>query len=118
MTTPVNPVDVETAIRETSDRIARGVRVCTERYKAYLDAKSAHDKAFARAFMDHDGPQTEKRHVAVLATETEREARDVANAAYKYAMWQAEALSEELRAWQSVNKTVALMYGAAGTGER
>ncbi len=114
MSSPINPVDVETAIRTVTDRIAKGVLICDERYRAHLDASRAYDAAYARAYLDHDGPAHEKRYAAELATQQEREARDTADAAYRYADRQAKALESELRSWQSVGASVRAMYSVAG----
>lgn len=113
-----NPVTVEQNIRTCSDRIANGVRVCDERYRAYLEADHAYDVAVAEAYVNHNGPAHEKKYVAELETQRERKARDVADAAYRYADRQARALESELRAWQSVGASVRQMYGVAGRGER
>lgn len=114
----VNPVTVERNIRTCSDRITKGVAVCDERYRAFLDADRNYDAAYARAYMNHDGPSHEKRYAAELATQKEREVRDAADAAHRYADRQAKALENELRAWQSVGASVRSMYGVAGRGER
>lgn len=114
MTDVLNPVDVETSIRNCSDRIANGVRVCSERYAAYLKADAAYDQAFARAWIAFQGPQAEKKYAAELATADERAARDAADVAYKYADRQAKALESELRSWQSVGASVRAMYSVAG----
>lgn len=118
MSAPLNPVDVETAIRTVTERIANGVRVCDERYKAWLDADRTYDAAFARAYLNHEGPAHEKRYGAELDTQVQRQGRDVADAAYRYADRQAKALEAELRAWQSVGASLRAMYSVAGTGER
>jgi len=114
MTDVLNPVDVEAAIRATAQRIANGVKVCSETYAAFLTAEREYDQAFARAYMRHDGPAHEKRYAAELATAVEREAKDTADAAYRYADRQAKALDTELRAWQSVGASVRAMYATAG----
>lgn len=114
----VNPVDVEHRITTTSDRIAKGVQIYSTRLTAWLDAKTAYDTAFAQAYVDADCAQLEKKQRAVLATVDRRRARDVAEAAYRYTEEQLEALRDELRAWQSVGKSVRSMYGAVGATER
>ena len=48
----------------------------------------------------------------------EREARDVADQAYKYADRLAKALQSELMAYQSLNKSVLAQFDVAGVGER
>ena len=113
----LNPVDVERGIREVAERIARGVSVVSERYGAFLTAERAYDQAFARAYMAHEGPAHERKYAAELATEREREARDVADVAFRYADRTARALENELRALQSVGASVRQMYSVAGRGE-
>jgi hypothetical protein len=113
----LNPVQIEAHIRELANRIANSATVCNDRYAAYLDADRAYDRAYAQAFLTHDGPQTEKRYAAEYATHAEREARDVADAAYRYADRLAKALESELRAWQSLNASVRAQYAVAGVGE-
>ncbi|MGH8876941.1 MAG: hypothetical protein ACRD0P_06325 [Stackebrandtia sp.] len=115
MNDPMNPVAIETAIREVSTRIAKGVKVCDETYRAYLEADHCLDVAFAQAFLDHRGPQYERKYAAELATQEHRHARDVADAAYRYADRTAKALEAELRALQSVGASVRAMFGVAGT---
>lgn len=114
--TDTNPVVVEQAIRACSDRIAQGVIVCDRRYTAFLEADHALDVAFAHAYMAHQGAAHEKKYAAEIATETQRKARDVADAAYRFADRQAKALEAELRSWQSVNASLRAMYATAGVG--
>ncbi len=116
MTTVLNPVDIEQNIRSCSDRIARGVKVCDERYATFLKVDHAYDVAFAQAFLKFEGPANRAKYEAELATIEERQARDTADAAYKYADRQARALENELRAWQSVGASVRSMYAVAGVG--
>jgi hypothetical protein len=117
VTDVLNPVDIEKMIRNVSDRISNGVKVCSGRYETYLTADRAFDLAYAYAYMEHQGPAHEKRYAADLATEDERAARDVADAAYRYADRTARALENELRAYQSVGASVRAMYQVAGRGE-
>jgi hypothetical protein len=113
MSDVLNPVAVESAIRECANRIANGVKVCSDRYRDYLKADHDLDIAYARAFMAYDGPQGEKRY----ATEKERQTRDLADAAYRYADRQNRALQAELDAWRSLGASVRSMYAVAGRGE-
>lgn len=113
-----NPATIEAAIRACSDRISKGVKVCDERYRAYLEADHLYDIAVAHAHLEHDGPAYLKKHAAELATVRERKARDAADAAYRYADRQAKALQDELRALQSVGASVRAMFQVAGVGER
>lgn len=112
------PEQVEAAIRGCSQRIAHGVQVCDERYRQFMAADAAYDRAFARAYLAAEGPQMEKKYRAELATEVERDARDVADAAFRHADKLAKALENELRAWQSVGASIRAMYSVAGVAER
>lgn len=113
----LNPVNIEQRIRGISDRIAKSAAVCNDRYIAFLDADRAYDQAFAGAYMRHEGAAHEKKYAAELATLPEREARDMTDAAYKYADRLAKALESELRAYQSIGASVRAMFGVAGRGE-
>lgn len=113
----LNPAQIEQHIRDISNRIAKSAGVCDERYRAFLEADRAFDLAYAHAYLKHDGPAHEKRYSADLATSDEREARDVADAAYRYADRLAKALESELRAQQSIGASVRSMYAVAGRGE-
>lgn len=115
-TEPMNPVAIESSIREVSNRISEGVKVCDERYRAYLEASHRYDVAYAQAFLNADGPAHSKRYAAELRTQVERRDRDVTDAAYRYADRTSRALQDELRALQSVGASIRAMYGVAGTG--
>lgn len=115
--TDLTPVAIEQHIRELSNRIAKSAHVCNERYGAFMDADRGYDKAFAQAYLGHDGPQAEKRYAAEVATSAEREARDVADAAYRYADRLSRALQSELMAYQSLNKSILAQYQVAGVGQ-
>lgn len=114
----VNPVTVEQRIKACSDQIHKGVKICDERYRIYMEADHAYDVAVAMAYVDQDGPVHERKYRVELATQQERKVRDEALAAYRYADRRAQAFDSELRAWQSVNKSVVSMYGAAGVTDR
>lgn len=118
MTAPFNPVEVENAIKEISERIAKGVSVCDKRYRDFLAADHAYDLAYAAAYVALECPVHERKYRAELATSQVRERRDVADAAYRYADRQAKALEAELRAMQSVGASIRAMYQVAGVGER
>ncbi|MCC3333543.1 hypothetical protein [Nocardia abscessus] len=112
-----NPVAIENAIRDCANRIAAGVATCDKAYTAFLEADRAYDRAFAHAYLNAIGAAHERKYRAEIKTQAERERRDVADAAYRFADRTARALEAELRAWQSVNKSVVSMFGAAGRGE-
>lgn len=112
-----NPSQVEERIRDIATRIAKSAGVCNERYVAFLEADRLYDRSFALAYIRHDGAAHEKKYAAELATVDEREARDVADAAYRYADRLAKSLESELRAYQSVGASIRAAYLVAGTGE-
>lgn len=114
----LTPVAIEDHIRGLATRIGRSASVCNDRYKEYLDASRAYDRAFAAAYLAHESSQAEKRYAAELATTVEREARDVADAAHRYADRLSKALQSELLAYQSLNKSLLAQYQVAGIGER
>ncbi len=118
MSTPLSPVDIENRIREIAGRISKGVRICSQAYAEYLLALRTYERAFAHAYLAHQGAAHERKYAAELATGEERAARDQADVAYRYADRTAKALEAELRAMQSVNASVRTAYGVAGTGER
>lgn len=113
----VSPVQVEEAIREISNRIAKSVKVCADHYAAFLEADRSYDRAYAMAYMQHSGPAHEKRYAAEIATGTERELKDAADVMYKHADRLAKALDLELRAAQSINASLRAQYQVAGRGE-
>ncbi len=113
----MDPVAIEESIRQCANRIAKGVKVCADAYTAFLDADRMYDRAYALAYMEHDGAAHEKRYAAELATGSERAVRDEKDAAYRYADRTARAIESELRALQSVGASVRAMYGVAGRGE-
>lgn len=113
-----NPVTVEQRMTYCSEQIHAGVKICDERYRIYLKADHDFDVAFAQAMVEQDGAIALRKYHAELATRAERKARDEALAAYKYAERRARAFVDELGSWQSVNKSVLAMYGAAGVTER
>jgi hypothetical protein len=113
-----NPATVERAIEVCYDQIADGVDICDELLEAFLEADAELDRSFAQAFLEHQGPQTEKRYAAEVATAEKRKARDRAYAAFKYAEKKAGALEKKLMGLQSINKSVQSAYSAVGVAER
>lgn len=118
MSEPFSPVAVEDAIRTAATRIAKGVGVWKTALEAFLTADREYDRAFAQAYMVHEGAAHEKRYAAELGTNREREHRDTCEVAYKYADRQLKAIESELMAMQTISKSVRQAYSAAGVGER
>lgn len=112
MSDVLNPVEVEAAIRDLANRITKGVRVVSQAYEEFLAADRAYDRAVAEAYMSQEGAAHERKYAAELLTGGEREARDVADAKYRYADRQARALESELRALQSIGASIRTMFGA------
>ena len=117
MSDVMNPADIEQAIRDTANRIANSVKVCSDAYREFARLDLAYDQAVARAYMAHEGPAHEKKYAAELATANERTARDVADVAYRHADRLAKSLDTELRAYQSVGASIRSMYAVAGRGD-
>ncbi|RAV34883.1 hypothetical protein [Corynebacterium heidelbergense] len=114
MTEPLNPVEIESHIRELVNRIAKGIGVFSKRYAAFLEADRAFDRAYAQNYKDAEGSIKDREYEADLLTMGEREARDVADIAFKHADKLLKALDLELRAYQSIGASVRAMYGNAG----
>ena len=117
MSEPLNPVQIETAIRELVNRIAKGIKVCSDRYAAFLEADRQFDREFAQAYLSAQGSIEDKKRQATIETMPAREERDVADAAYRHADRLSKALDLELRAYQSIGASVRQMYANAGRGE-
>jgi hypothetical protein len=110
----LNPVQVEQSIRTLANRIAKGVTVVSDAEAEARKARREYDVAFAHAYMDYTGPAHAKKYWATIQTEAELEAADVAELAFRHAERTARALTEELRAWQSVGASVRAMYNVPG----
>lgn len=117
MSDVLNPVQIEQSIRDVANRMADGVKICSDRYAAFLEADHAYDVAYARAYMGHEGAAHEKKYAAVLACQAERDVRDAADVAYRHADRRAKALESELRSLQSVGASLRVQYSVAGRGE-
>lgn len=111
---PLNPVDVEALIDDIRQRIARGVRFVSDAEEEATNKGAAYDRAYAHAFLAHDGPQTEKKVAAEVdpAVIKARDERDVADLAFRHARRGAESLRDQLSALQSISKSMIAMYGA------
>ena len=106
----LNPEALETAIQEISRRMHKGIKVVSELNEAYKAAKRRHDVAKAQAYVDHDGPQAEKKQVSELAVVDLRAEMDEAKVKLDYAQDLARTLHKELSALQSLNSNVREMY--------
>lgn len=110
---PVNPVEIENLIRQTTNSISNGVRHVSDALAKFREAERVYDLALAKAYMRHAGAAHEKKFAATIATDTERKARDDAEIAFRHAERKMKALETELSAWQSINKTISQMFSAS-----
>lgn len=108
----LNPADLEKAIQEISRRIHKGVRVVTDAEHNARHERRLYDRAFAVAYMQHDGPAHEKRYAAEVATTEQRKQAEDAEIAFRHAERNARALENELRATQSVGASIRAMYAS------
>ena len=102
---------------DLTNRISKGIRVFTDRYSEFLEKDRAFDRDYARAYLRAEGSIKDKEKQAVIETFESRTERDVAEVAYKQADKLLKALSDELRAWQSIGASVRQQYAVAGRGE-
>lgn len=114
MPEPLNPVQVESIIREAAKRISDGVKVVSERYAKLLTSQHVLDVEVAKAYLEAGGPAHERKYKAELATVQERSDRDDADVAYRYAEKQWRALTAELDAYRSIGASVRQAYSTAG----
>lgn len=114
---PLNPVEVEQAIFDISNEIARGVSIVSEREATYLEAKRIFDRAEAHAVLKAKGTVQEKKAQVELEVIAERDALDAAYIAFRFADKRAKALNLQLDAIRSIGASVRSMYQVAGRGE-
>lgn len=114
MSDVLNPVQIESQIRDVAQRIANGVKVVSDHYAEYKKAERALAAAYARAYLAAEGAVNVKQYIAELATEAEREARDDAECVYRYAERTWRALSAELDAYRSIGASVRAAYSTGG----
>lgn len=114
-----NPVSVEREILATVNEISQGIIAARQAHENFLSAERIFKRAYAKAFMDHRGPQTEKKIAAGLVPEVmeAEDERDVWDVAYTYAKETNRALSGKLDAIRSVGASVRQAYAGAGRGE-
>ena len=118
MSDVLNPVDAEQEIRDTANRIAKGVGVVSAAHNDELAAERAYKTANYRAYLAAEGSIKDREAHAYLQTAGEREAWDVAVVAHRRARDNAHALDRKMSALQSSLNSLMRMYGAAGVGER
>ncbi|ADL71027.1 hypothetical protein SEQ_HALENA_62 [Mycobacterium phage Halena] len=114
-----NPISVEKEILTTVNEISQGVISAREAHEQKLKTEREYKRAYARAFMAHKGPQTEKKVAANIVPEVmdAEDQRDAWAVAYEYAKDNNRALSAKLDAIRSVGASVRQAYANAGRGE-
>lgn len=109
---PLNPVDLENRILEVKNHVHRGITIFSEKLEAFLNAETEYEHAESLAFLDWEGPQTEKRHAARVAAYEERKAMNRAKVEHRYTEKKLDALIAELFALMNLNKGVRAAYNA------
>lgn len=114
---------VENAIYKAAQRIAKGVLAAHKAYRDFLTADHAYDQACARSYLSDElvsSPAHERKYRMILDAKVIacRDARDVADAAYRLVDRNMKALMAELEALRSIGTSVRQAYSTAGTGER
>lgn len=112
-----NPVSVEKAIVDVVDEIVNGIKKASEAYENFLKCDHAYDLAFAKAYMNYEGPAHAKKYAAELATDVERLNRDAADVVYRLVERTNRALEKKLDALRSIGVSVRQAYAEAGRGE-
>ncbi|AYB70419.1 hypothetical protein SEA_MOOSTARD_64 [Mycobacterium phage Moostard] len=114
-----NPVSIEQEILATVNELSKGIITARDAHEAALAAERAYKRAYAKAFMEHKGPQTEKKIAANIVPEVmdAEDMRDVTDVAYSYAKDLNNTLGKKLDAIRSVGASVRQAYANAGRGE-
>lgn len=113
---PLNPVQIERDLRETNQRIYKGVEIVSKRYADYLQAEAEYKNAHARAYLAAEGSIKDKEAQAEIATQDERNARDVAEVAHKRAKDTLRAVESEQSALQTISAGIRQAYAGAHHG--
>lgn len=110
----LNPVDIENAIGEVTDNIAKGVRIITDAEYEAARLRRVYDRDFALAYGRAEGSIQDRKYAAELATLPQREAAETAEIAFRHAQRTARALEKKLDALRSQGASVRAMYDVAG----
>ena len=113
---PLNPVQIEFELRDANTRLENGTKTVRDALEEYLDAKSAYEVAYAHAYLDAEGSIKDKEVQAVIATESQRNARDVAEVAYKYAKDLMRSLEQKQSTLQTISAGIRQAYAGSGHG--
>jgi ribosomal protein L9 len=105
-------VDLERAISEVTERIARGVGIITGAERKANALRRDYDLARALAYTAAEGSIKDKEAQSVIETMESRRLAEDAEAEYRHAQRTAAALEKQLSGLQAQAKLVGSMYGA------
>lgn len=108
----LDPVQVETRIQELVGSLSNALLEWKRHFGGWKKAEREFDAAYAAAkiAVSADVPYNDRGQHATIATMKEREAKDVAEEAFKYAEQRLSAVRSALSAWQSIGKSVGEAY--------
>ena len=112
----LSPIRVEQRIQELVKTLSIALMEWRERYGQWKDAEREFDKAYAtaRINVDSEVPYNDRKYHADVATMEQREVKEVAEGAFKYAEKRLEGVRSALSAWQSIGRSVNEAYRNAG----
>lgn len=115
---PLNPVQAEAIVKDSSNAIARSIRPVSDAYDEWTKAKLEFKRAYAVAYGAADGSIEDRKQKAVLDTVEQAEAERVAEAKYRYLKDFQDSYRDKLSSSQTLYRGVQATYGAAGVTER
>ncbi|AEK09500.1 hypothetical protein LITTLEE_120 [Mycobacterium phage LittleE] len=106
------PVTVERRIQELVGALDKALEGWRTLFGEYKRAEREYDAAYAMAKInvDKDVPYNDRGQHAQLAVMEQREAKDIAEEALKYAEHRLDAIKKALSAWQSIANSVRTAY--------
>lgn len=112
-----SPASVEKALWETSEEVNRSPYAVNDAYVEMLRTAREYDHAVELAYLNATGPAHERKYRALSECHELREAKDVADAAYRLVASQAAALKVKVETLRSIGTSVRQAYENAGRGE-
>lgn len=116
---PLTPVEVERQIRETTERLERGVEIVRERNRILKDCERLLKREKAMVYMQHRSNGLSIKDAdaqTVIDTDPARNERDQAEVAYWYARDLMVQLQNKLSALQTQAAGLRTAYPLAGRG--
>ena len=114
----LSPIRVEKRIQALVQSLSDALVEWRARYGQWKEAEREFDRAYAvaRIAVDPDVPYNDRKYHADVATMEQREVKEVAEGAFKYAEKRLEGVRSALSAWQSIGRSVNEAYRNAGRG--